>query len=406
LLSRALRIFVLVVGLLLLTFPVINMIRPLYVERPIEGALVEARRPDIDPKAISNEDFQRQFTKWFEQQWGLRATMARLDNSFNYYALHEARPDKHVQVGKDDTLFLDEQIWFYNRNDDAREASKAFAKLARLVQDALAERGKEILFLLLPAKPTLFPDAFPSRWRLDLNNGERKRPCDGLVYEPWVEAMTRESVHFVDGRQLVASELADKRDLAYVKTGRHLNGPAACLVLDKGLALLPKYSIPPLDCRYTRVLPETSADEEADLLRLLNIWNDKPRESMARTMPIEDPDPDREAERPRTLVVGSSFSWTLVKEANRNHALGRIIVLYYNKTVCVRDEGMVDYLRQYEKPPVQSEEWRQLVLEDNDLFLLPLPEEYLALHNADFLMELAEALAIDISPFKKALTPN
>jgi len=406
-LARVIQVFVLVTGLVMLISPTINMLEALYIQKPLEGALVEAKRPKLEVPAVLSEDFQRKFTAWFEQHWGLRATAARFDNSFNYYVLHESRPDKGVQVGANQTLFLNEQIWFYNRQDNPREEILAFAKLTKLVQDALSARGKELLIVLLPSKTTLYANEIPNKWRLDRLELGSKRPCEANVYAPWVAAMTAASARFIDGRKLVETELAGQRDLVYVKTGRHLNAPAACIILDRGFDLLPnRLSIRRLDCRFERVLLPAPSEEEFDLLRLMNVWNDNPREPIAQMLPATVPDDDylREAHLPNTIVVGSSFSWTLLKQADRNLALGRVVVLYYNTTLCLRDKTPF-YDQQRPVPTPQSDEWRQLVIDDNELFLLPIVEEYIPFHNADFLMQLAEAFGIDTTPFKKILTP-
>jgi hypothetical protein len=393
--KRALQVVVLVVGLMLLVLPTANMLWPFYVERPLQGALAVRARPTLTAQSAFDEQFQKGFTAWYEQSYGVRATATRFDNEINFALLHETRPEKPVHVGRDDVLFLDEHLWFYSSRTDGRVASDAFAKLARLVQNALDQQGKELLVLVVPAKTTFYAAEVPPRWTLDLGS---KRPSETLLYEPFVEALAREGVRFVDGRKLLLTELAGRRELAYLPTGRHLNAPGACLILEKGLDLVrERVPVTPLDCRFESVRLPNLDEEEFDLLRLLNGFADKPANAIPQVLHLPDRAPAKDA--PDALFVGSSFAWRIIKEAERNHAFGKTACFYYNKTVALRD-GSPDF----PVPAADSPEWRELVF-GRRLIVLPLPEEYLPLHDADFLLQLAAALGVDARPFERALTP-
>lgn len=384
---RPLQIAVLALGLALLVLPTTAMVVPWATERPLQGAIVPAERPPLRLEGLWSEKYQKGLTAWFEQRYGLRATATRFDNSLSYYVLGETRPEKPVKVGRERVLFLDEHVFFHNRRDTPHAQSAKMARLARMAQAALAARGKAMVFVVLPAKPTYYPDAFPRGWSLPLG---RERPCDAAVVRPFIEAFEREGVIFVDGRAVIAAEGLE-RELVYPRTGRHLAAPAVCPILERALSrareILVDAELPPLDCRYARAVPASLWDEEFDLLRLLNVWGAKP-EAVAQMVKVEERLP-RER-RVDTLVVGSSFSWRIIYEAQRNHALGDITLLYYNRSVAAHgDSEPSDPV-----PRPGSEAWRRLVL-DKKLFLLPLPEEYLPLHNADFLLQVVDALGLD-----------
>lgn len=383
--SRSLQIILLAIGVGLFVLPTTEMIVPWADERPLQGAVASVSRPPLRFEGLWSETWQRGVTAWFEQRYGLRPTATRFDNSLSYYVLGETRPDKPVKVGRGRVLFLNEHVWFFNRRDAPQAQLTKLARLARMAQTALAARGKAMIFLVLPAKTTYYPDAFPEAWSLPFAG---ERPCDASVVRPFIEAFTQAGVVFVDGRAVIADKGLE-RDLVYPRTGRHMAAPAVCPILDRALALareaLVDAEIPPLDCRHTRGVPELLV-EELDLLRLLNVWGAKP-EPIAQMVAVEERVP-RER-RVDTVVVGSSFSWRIIYEAQRNHALGDLTLLYYNQSVVSSDSAPSVPI-----PAPGSDAWRRLVL-DKKLFLLPLPEEYLPLHNADFLLQVVEALGLD-----------
>lgn len=372
----------------LLVVPAINMVRPFLSQEPLYGVVANEQRPPLRLADVGSEEFQRRFSRWFDKNYGIRPTAARIDNSINYHVFHETRAEQPVKVGPSQMLFLNEQLWFHNRHDDPRAGIERFARAARKAQDLLAARGKSLVVMVIPSKTTVYRESVPSEWTLPLPT---PRPCDEQVYGAFVRQLVREGVTFVDGRALVDREFPpEKRDRVYSRTGRHLNAVPACRLVQDALDLarpqVQGATIPPIDCSYT-MGPATDfvQGEETDLHRLLNIWTPRPNVPIAyMTLP---PERIPVSERADLLVVGSSFAWRTVFEAERNKAFGRIHLFYYNKTVVDRDGRPF-----YPVPSPKSEEWRRLVFEKK-VFLLPTPEEFLPDHNGDFLQELIDALS-------------
>jgi hypothetical protein len=86
------------------------------------------------------------------------------------------------------------------------------------------------------------------------------------------------------------------------------------------------------------------------------------------------------------LVIGSSFGWRLVREAERNHVFRFDYFFYYNRTVYDRMEGPP-----FKVPDPKSQVWLDLVL-SKDIFIYPVPEEYLLPQRDEFVGALIEAL--------------
>jgi hypothetical protein len=148
--------------------------------------------------------------------------------------------------------------------------------------------------------------------------------------------------------------------------------------------LLPNVDVPSLDCRYELAADLPPDDDSLDLFRLLDVWGPHDPSPMP-VMPALPPRPAGER-LPDTLFVGSSFGWWMVREANRNHALGRTHFYYYNKT-------SYDSSDQEHPTPIRpfSPEWRRVTL-SKSLYIVDMPEEYLVAHNDDFFRQIAQAL--------------
>jgi hypothetical protein len=126
---------------------------------------------------------------------------------------------------------------------------------------------------------------------------------------------------------------------------------------------------------------------DLDLWRLLNAWG-VPR---AHAVPVVAPAPQRAGERPSALLVGCSFSWTLLRDAGRSGAFGELDMNYYNKTfVSWPADGRLAV-------DPKTEAWREATL-DKDLIVLDLTETYLFAYDAystQFVDELAAALGVN-----------
>jgi hypothetical protein len=356
----------------ILIAPSLNMIWPLVIEAPLTGVVVDVPCPALEVSAVASEAFQGGFTKYFEQRYGFRALATRIDNSLSYWVFGEAPPDKMVRVGTNGVLYLDGQINYYNQREEP-DAAPVASKFKR-AQDLLRARGKVLVVMLLPTKTNVWPEDIPAAWRGGGGaavDAQKKRVSDG-----YIDALAKAGVLFVDGRKSVASL---PREAVYAKTGRHLCAPASCLILSDALDLarpLLEATVPRNDCSY-RMDSDLSLDaEEFDLFRLLNVWTPRPTDPVPIMLQATELVPrDR---RPGAMVLGSSFGWKFVREAERTHVVGHMYLHYYLTTLVDLDGGP------HRVVALRSKEWQNLV-SSTALFLAPVPEEYLVHDGEAFL---------------------
>jgi hypothetical protein len=364
LLFRALDVLFVAVCLGVLAIPALNMVTPLFVQRPLAGVVAPLAMPKPSLGSFFSEKLQAGFTKYFEQNYGARPLATRIDNSLAYWVFGELPPDKAVRVGTSDVLYIDDQVSFYNRRDQP-DAPAMAAKVKR-AQDLLLARGKVFVVMLVPTKATIWPDDVPVGWRREGASVDNVR---ARISDPFIDALRRAGALFVDGRRSVAQL---PREAIYTKVGRHLAAPASCLVFSEALDIVrPRMvgaEVPPISCSY-RMAHGLSLDrEDYDLFKLLNIWTPPP----AMAVPLMDPGPEAVAHgrRAKAMVIGSSFGWGVVNEAERTHAFAHLYYHYYTSTLVDRD-GLPD--RTVKCP---SKEWLDVV-DATDVFFYSIPEEYL-----------------------------
>lgn len=358
------------------------MIVPFIDEAPLTGAVTAAPRPVVALSAVASEAFQSSFTKYFEQHYGLRALATRIDNSLSYWIFAEAPPDKMVRVGTNGVLYLDDQINYYNGRYEP-DAAPVAAKFRR-AQDLLRARGKVLVVMVLPTKTNVWPEDVPAAWR-----GGAPVQLKQRITDAYVASLAGAGVLCVDGRKAVASL---PREAIYAKTGRHLAAPASCLILSDALDLarpLLEATVPPIDCSY-RMDPNVSLDaEEFDLFKLLNAWTPRPTNAVPVTAPTKELTPrDRRAD---AMILGSSFGWKFVHEAERTNALRHIYFHYYLSTLVDRNGGP------HRVVPLRTKEWQDIV-DASSLFLVPVPEEFLVHDGEPFLDAIIATLDVEGKP--------
>ncbi len=359
-----LRLALMAVCLGMLALPAVHMVHPIFEQKPLFGVLADTPCPDPTIFDLSTEKFQSGFTKCFEQRYGARPTATRLDNSVAYWAFDEMPPDKKVRVGTNGVLFMDDHVSFYNRHDEPDVVAMA-AKVKR-AQELLLARGKVFIFMIMPTKTSLWPDDVAKGWRREGSSPARPRAA---ITDRYVKALEAAGALFVDGRKSVASL---PREAVYATTGRHLAAPGACAVFSDALALarplVHDAEVPTIECNFRMAHGVSVEEEDFDLLRLMNIFTPPP----SNAVPVMDPMTERTPRERRAdgVVLGTSFGWKIVYEAERTHALRRVTYYYYNSRAIDRDTNKDS------KVVPMSKEWQDLVA-SSTLFFYPAPEEYL-----------------------------
>lgn len=391
-LSTVARLAFIAACLFVLVAPMVAMKVKAIDETPLTGVFITAKRPNVSLGSVRDERFQKEMIEWFEQNYGLKPTLVRLDNTIGYRVFNETRFETHVRIGEDGILYNPELISFDNQPPTPFVRIEKTAKLIHDVQTGLRARGKVLVFIILPSKMLVFPDKVPGRWR-DQLQPPGPRYWQTTNYEPFVKELRRLGVVFVDGPTEFASLIRDNPKFVYAPEARHLNAPAECLMFERGLEqarpLLPTKVIPHLDCATELKKDPWIGEEEFDLFRLMNTWGSPQTKELALLKPnIEESVPL--AKRPSTLIVGSSFAGRYLLETTRNHATARTHFFYYNRTLIDPE------LKESPIPDASTQAWRDLAL-TRDLYVVPMPQEHLPDGSNEFFEQLLAGLQLTVN---------
>ena len=331
------------------------------------GSEVPPALPSPSFEGWWHEKVQPAFQGWFEANIGFRGVMVRTDNTVQATLLRD-KPGTTVVIGNDGTLFyIDDVALMGTRPQELKTSLGRIDVLLRAlgsVNRKLVARGKRLVVVIAPSKTVVYPEEVPARWRR--SDGHRG---DVEVHAALRAGLEREAIPFSDADALLSGKHGEERQLVFGATGRHWTELGACLVLRDAL---PEGPTRP-SCAYEMRPADRDLDPDFDLYTLQNLWRFE-RSASLHPVLIDAPPASAPsaagAPRPRTLFVGTSFTWML---ANVMRTLvDNPIALFYNTTFY----DVSDVTR---KPLATVDpatpEWARYVL-DRDLYVVELLETY------------------------------
>jgi len=347
-------------------------------DHPLGGWIFPPAPPKVTSEDWRTEKSQEQIKVWFEHFLGFRGILARTDNSVFYAPLGETKPGASVKLGHRGTLFVDDDVWFSQKRPQdlpSVEHMRSTAKLVAEAQRRAAEKGKTLAVLLAPPKTAFYREDLPRDWQ---RREPPAVPADTVVYTLLRDALVDAGARFADGRAILGKE--PNRELVYAPLGRHWTALGACIVARETTGGV----IGPLPCRHRMIHPDEATNSDVDLFWLLNTWHPfgGPLPLVPEVVPESPP-----AERPRTLFIGSSFSWLIID------ALRPFVrephFFYYNSSVYDASTRLPPVL---DKVDPNAPSWARYALE-KDLYVLEIFEGYAHGNEAkDFLTALIARL--------------
>ncbi len=337
-------------------------------ERKLRGASREITPPVWDWREFRRGKLQAGFDAWYSAHLGLRTHAIVGDNTLVYRLFGESPAQSRVVVGKDDVLFIDEDIDYFNLAE-TRPAAERQAIVSLLIdfRAALQKEGKDVLVLFSPCKGSLYADKIPVRWSLAAGS---QRPSE-LSSAALARVLEASGVPFADGRTILrAASQRTERELLYAPRGRHWTEYGACLVMRAGIAKLSpemRARLNPIDCTGAYIGTATQRHSDNDLYRLLNMWNraqDALTGQQWRERPPRSPPPSA----PRVLFVGTSFALQLIGVGKRHGLFENVQFFWYNDLLYQAGQPSSPKL-----PSPGSPAWKELVLA-HDLFIFESPE--------------------------------
>ena len=180
--------------------------------RPIDTR-TRIAKPSLDWAYSTIAEFPARYTQYYEDEFGFRSGLYRMNQWFNLNAFRVTGTDDAV-YGSDGWLFYRPEIETDFQPLDERTLDQIVAKLGSY-DSWLKSRGVQFVFMVVPNKSTIYPEYLPRGAR----SGEFPTRLDQLAER--LEAM-EDGVRFVDLRDVLIRAKSEER--LYYKTDTHWSG--------------------------------------------------------------------------------------------------------------------------------------------------------------------------------------
>ncbi len=317
-----------IVFVLLAALPFIQKGTKLFPTYPLHGRENRVKKPTWTLSSIFSGEAARQFEAYFSQKVGFRGRVVRGVNQFNFSVFGKITGNMGTPVilGDDYWLYEKEYVKHYSRVFGINNRSRLeFVNGLKELQDKLEAHGIAFVLLISPSKPEIYPEHLPEKYQGRIVKEPSKRAY--LMTKPELIAA---GVNVFDVRELFEA-LKPTTPFLFPKTGTHWSyygSYLACRALlqelndkrDLGIA------IPQLD--NLAMGPPIGTD--SDLLQILNLlWFDP--SGQLQPYPKVSVEAAPMTDRLDILVVGDSFSFTLIDSLNLCRAANNIDLHYYFK---------------------------------------------------------------------------
>jgi hypothetical protein len=328
--------FLLVSLLALLVVPALQARFHFKLEKELNGAFTIAPHPVLTWASLRANTFQPALEHYLEDRIGFRSWLIRFRNQLAY-SLFQVSRSGDVVIGANDVLFQHTYIEAYAGKNLLPVAEVHFrVRRLRAVQQALAQRGVQLLFAIAPNKARFEPENLPQSWR----------PAPGTVtnYDLFSQQLRAQGVNVLDFVPLFAQWKHTKPYPLYPLSGIHWSGYGATLAADTLMRRIGALTHMQLPAVHTVAPPllvyrsDSLRSTDNDLGATMNLLFER------KTTPLAYPrlafDPPRPSQRlPSVLFVSDSFVWGLMVFAPfvQHQLAPDTRVWFYNKSVHAPD---------------------------------------------------------------------
>ena len=374
------RIALAVIFVILAALPFIQKGTKLFPTFPLHGRETRVKKPEWTLTTILNGSAARQFEEYFSQKVGFRGCVVRAVNQFHFsvFGRITGNMGTPVVLGNDNWLYEKAYVKNYSRAFGINNRSRlAFVEGLKQLQDKLEERGIAFVLVISPSKPEIYPEHLPEKYQGRVIKEPSKRAY--LMTRPELAAA---GVNVFDVRFLF-EQLKPSTPFLFPKTGTHWSyygSFLACQAMLDNLNETQGLSVP--IPKLADVVMESPLGTDTDLLNILNLlWfgSDKNLQPYPKVTVSAAAMPNRL----NVLVVGDSFSFTLIDSLNLSRATKRVDLLYYFKRhYCYPMTDTPGYMSDHvgaDAGPIDRSklDWEALLL-SKDLVILEVNEIMLA----------------------------
>ena len=330
-----LLLFVLLMGFLFVF--IIQQYAGIFTLKPMNGVFVPTQKPELSFESYRNNTYQTQAEKYASENFGFRASVIRLYNQYlwDFYRKTHVSKDQIV-FGKDGWFYEPgavgdyyQRLFFYYAEDSAKMANMLTKEAQRLkqLQEVLETQGTHLLVCQVPAKDLIYPEHLPED--SDTSYLDEPKISPRFFNE---ELYTQLGVNHLNMEQYFL-QMKDTADfMLFPKTGMHWSKYAALLAADTLIRYMEQLG--DVNIKNLVIGPrelDDARDPDDDLERLLNLQRPvrKPQYYYAES----HPDDDTATVKPKMIVIGDSFWWTIAVQLHLKDYFSIVPYWYYFSTI-------------------------------------------------------------------------
>ena len=305
--------------------------------KPLKGVVVEEAKPEFTFRNCCDGSFQQQVEPYLKQHLGCREPLIRLYNQYLWDCYGKTPvTEGQVTFGKDGWMYEPwvvadhyQRQFRYYASDSTQMATMLSEEAQRVLQlqEILDSYGIKLFVCLVPAKDLICPEYLPENQDTRLDN-EPKISARFFNEEEY----TRIGVNHLNLEQWFL-QIKDTADfMLFPKTGTHWSRYAAL----QGADTLIRYMehLGDINMRNLVIGPrelDNARDPDDDLESLLNLIRPLPKPKYYYANATTDG--DTTAMKPKIIVIGDSFWWTIAAQLPLGEIFSESPYWYYNSTV-------------------------------------------------------------------------
>ena len=303
----------------------------------LRGVVIEKPKPELSFQSYRDGSYQQQTEQHLEQHFGFREPLIRLYNQYlwDFYDKTLVSEDQ-VAFGKEGWMFEPwtvpdyyQQLFHYYAADSAQMASMLTEEAYRVLrlQQELQSHDIQLFVCMMPAKDLFYPEYLPD----NQDTAFSKEPTFSARFFN-EEIYTRLGINHLNLEQWFM-QIKDSVDyMVFPKTGMHWSRYAALQAADTLIRYME--DLGSINMHNLVIWPKelhTAIDPDDDLERLLNLL--KPMPKPQYTYANVTTDNDTTAIKPKMIIIGDSFWWTIAVQIPLQEVFSESPYWYYNSVV-------------------------------------------------------------------------
>ncbi|MBS1646060.1 MAG: hypothetical protein JST67_01830 [Bacteroidetes bacterium] len=340
--------------LLLLSFPYIQKTIHLFDLKPLKGAIIIPEESKWSIESWFLGTYQEQQEKYINETFGARSLFIRINNQIAFSLFKKAKANG-VLIGKENYLYEEAYIKAYYGTDFVGEDSIThIMQRLKFIQDTLHKLNKNLILAFAAGKGTFYPEYFPEN---------RKTKKGKTNHQTYIKLAKQLAIDHIDFNTYFAQQKNKSKYPLYTQYGIHWSYYGSCIAADSLIRFMEKKrNIDMPNLFWNKVEICQPKDGEYDVADGMNILFKLKSFDMA--WPEVQFQSDSGKIKPSVLVVSDSYYWGIF-----NFGISKVFdkshFWYYNRQI---------YPDSYIKPLDASEVNLQEEISKHDVFIIMATE--------------------------------